>query len=383
MRIALVSPLFESVPPRLYGGTERIVSYLCEELVGLGHDVTLFASGDSRTRACLVPMTPRSLRLDPACRDPLAPHLSMLDEVAECAGEFDILHFHTEYWHLPIARRLGWRAVTTLHGRLDMPELAELYRRFDDAPLISISDAQRRPIPRANWLATVPHGLPRHLYRRGEGRGGYLAFLGRLSPEKQPDAAIRIALRAGVPLKIAAKQEDAERGYFDHCIKPLLNQPGIEFVGEIGEADKQAFLGNAAALLFPIAWPEPFGLVMIEAMACGTPVIAFNQGSVPEVLQDGITGHVVETADEAVKAVRNLALDRGRCRLEFERRFTAERMARDYLAAYALAAGRETEPALKTAGDIACRLKQAPPPSPKTAGKSWPKPRTLPSARGR
>jgi len=359
------------------------VSYLCEELVGLGHDVTLFASGDSRTRGHLAPMTPRSLRLDPSCRDPLAPHLLMLDQVAEHADEFDILHFHTDYWHLPMARRLGWRAVTTLHGRLDMPEVAALYRRFHDAPLISISDAQRQFIPRAGWLATVPHGLPRHLYALGGGGGGYLAFLGRLSPEKQPDLAIRIALEAGMPLKIAAKQEDIERDYFDQRVKPLLAEPGIEFIGEIGEPDKQAFLGNAAALLFPIAWPEPFGLVMIEAMACGTPVIAFNRGSVQEVLEDGITGHVVETAGDAVKAVRNLALDRARCRLEFERRFTAERMARDYLEAYARLAAREAEPALKTAGEIACRLTQTPPPSPKTAGKSWRKPRTLPSAPGR
>src|SRR5436309_777708 len=278
MRIAIVSPLFESVPPRLYGGTERVVSYLTEELVRQGQEVTLYASGDSATRARLRAVCPRSLRLDPNIRHPFAAHMILFDRVVEAADEFDVLHFNTDFWHFPLARRLRLPAVTTLHGRLDLPDLVPVYRHFHDTPVVSISNAQRSPLPWANWVATVYHGLPERLYRFRETPGSYLAFLGRISPEKRPDRAIRIAQRAGIPIKLAAKVDKADEAYFRETIRPLLRGPGVEFVGEIGERDKDAFLGEAMALLFPIDWPEPFGLVTIEAMACGTPVIAFRCG---------------------------------------------------------------------------------------------------------
>ncbi|HET7401051.1 MAG TPA: glycosyltransferase family 4 protein [Usitatibacter sp.] len=339
LRVALVAPLHESVPPQFYGGTERVVSYLAEELVRQGHRVTLYATGDSVTSAELRSMWPRGLRLDPECRDTLAPHIAMLHDVIESIDEFDVIHFHVDYLHFAAARLLRLPAVTTLHGRLDNVELAPLYRRYADMPVVSISDAQRRPLPWAKWAGTVHHGLPPDLLRAGPGDGGYLAFVGRISPEKRPDRAIRIARRAGLPLRIAAKVEKTDQPYFESVVKPLLG-PGVEFVGEIGERDKQDFLGRARALLFPIDWPEPFGLVMIESLACATPVIAFPCGSVPEVLRDGVDGRIVASEDEAVEAVARIgAIGRAACRASFDARFTAERMARDYVAIYrALAA---------------------------------------------
>jgi glycosyltransferase involved in cell wall biosynthesis len=335
MRIAQVAPLYESVPPHKYGGTERVVSYLTEELVRLGHDVTLFASGDSETTARLVPCCPRALRLDEGCVDPLARHLIMLEDVSRRAEQFDVLHFHCDYLHFPTSRRRRDVHVTTLHGRLDLPELRPLYREFREMPVISISDAQRGPLPRANWQGTVHHGLPPDLHTFRARPGSYLAFLGRISPEKRVDRAIAVAERCGMPLKIAAKIDRADRDYFQREIEPLFRKPCVEFLGEVGGRDKDEFLGNAFALLFPIDWPEPFGLVMIEAMACGTPVIAWRKGSVPEVMEDGASGFVVDDLDQAVAAVHQVAhLDRRRCREVFDRRFTAERMARDYLAIY-------------------------------------------------
>lgn len=335
MKIAQVAPLYESVPPKLYGGTERVVSYLTEELVREGHDVTLFASADSRTLAHLEPIVPEGLRLDPGCRDPLAHHMILLDRVAARAHQFDVIHFHIDYLHAPVSRLLAVPHVTTLHGRLDIPDLQPLFRHFSELPLISISNDQRRPLPMANWQATVHHGLPPDLLTAGSGDGGYLAFLGRMSPEKRPDRAIEIAIAAGMPLKMAAKVDVADREYFESRIRPLLDHPLVEFIGEIGEHEKSEFLGKAAALLFPIDWPEPFGLVMIEAMACATPVIAWRCGSVPEVIDEGKTGFIVESIDAAVAAVERLGeLDRGVCRRTFETRFSARRMARDYVAAY-------------------------------------------------
>jgi glycosyltransferase involved in cell wall biosynthesis len=335
MRIAQVAPLIESVPPQLYGGTERVVSYLTEALVDLGHEVTLFASADSRTRARLVPCAPRALRLDPAVRDPLPHTLLLIERVRQMAGEFDVLHFHVDLLHFPVFRPLRERTLTTLHGRLDLPDLVPLAREFRDMPVVSISDAQREPLPWLRWLATVHHGLPRHLLRFHPKPDGYLAFLGRISPEKGPDKAIRIARRVGLPLRIAAKVDRADREYYEAVIRPLLREPGIEFIGEITEREKSAFLGGALAMLFPVDWPEPFGLVMIEAMACGTPVIALRRGSVPEVLEDGLTGCIVDSEEQAVAAVeRALRLDRARIRRRFEERFQAERMAKDYLAVY-------------------------------------------------
>jgi len=335
LRVAVVSPLHESVPPKLYGGTERVVSYLTEELVALGHDVTLFATGDSVTAARLHAMAPRGLRLDPDCRDPVAHHVAMVHDVVEQADEFDVIHFNIDHVHFPAARLARLPSLTTLHGRLDLPDLVPLFRRYADMRLVSISDAQRRPMPWASWLGTVHHGLPRDMLPMGAGRGGYLAFLGRISPEKRPDRAIRIARRAGMPLRIAAKVEKSDLPYFESVVKPMLREPGVEFVGEIGERDKARFLGDAAALLFPIDWPEPFGLVMIEAMACGTPVIAFPCGSVPEVVEDGVTGAIVQSEDAAVAALARVAdLERAACRRAFEERFTAARMARDYVALY-------------------------------------------------
>jgi glycosyltransferase involved in cell wall biosynthesis len=335
MRIAQISPLAEAVPPKLYGGTERVVSYLTEELVRLGHEVTLFASGDSVTSAELVPVVPKALRLDSKVRD-FTPYTCMLiDQVMRRMHEFDILHFHIEMLHFPCYRHMAARTVTTMHGRLDLADHPAFYRSFPQFPLVSISHAQRRPMPPVNWVATVPHGLLPDLLRLNPEPDDYFAFLGRISPEKGPDRAIRIARAAGVKLKIAAKVDKADREYFDAVIKPLLNDPLIEFVGEINEQQKNEFLGKARALLFPIDWPEPFGLVMIEAMACGTPVIAFDRGSVPEILEEGLTGFIVNSVEEAVEALpRVIALDRRRVRARFEQRFTAARMARDYVATF-------------------------------------------------
>jgi glycosyltransferase involved in cell wall biosynthesis len=335
MRIAQIAPLAESVPPQRYGGTERIVSYLTEELMRMGHDVTLFASADSMTAARLVGCARVALRLDEAVLD-LPHHLVMLEQVRRRAHEFDILHFHIDLLQGPLLRTLPTPAVTTLHGRQDLPDLLPFYRAFPDMPLISISDDQRLPLPPVNWMATIPHGLPLDLLPFRPGPGSYLAFLGRISPEKRPDRAIAIATRAGLPLKIAAKVDRVDRGYWRGKIGPLVRaNPLVEFIGEIGESEKASFLGNALALLFPIDWPEPFGLVMIEAMACGTPVIAYPRGSVPEVVEDGVTGFLVDSVDAAAAAVdRAATLDRARVRAAFERRFTASRMAEDYLEVY-------------------------------------------------
>ena len=335
MRIAQVAPLHESVPPKYYGGTERVVSYLTEELVRQGHDVTLFASGDSETRARLIPITHRALRLDRYCTDPLAHHVLLLEKVMQRWSEFDIVHFHVDYLHFPLMRLLGLPHVTTLHGRLDVPDLEPLYKEFRDMPVVSISEDQRAPLPFARWQATVYNGVPEALYHFRPEPGEYLAFLGRISPEKRVDRAIEIARRVGLPLRIAAKVDKVDQEYFDERIRPLLDDPLVEYVGEIGEAEKSAFLGGARALVFPIDWPEPFGLVMIEAMACGTPVIAYRRGSVPEVIRDGETGFIVDGLEDAVAAVARLGeIDRGRCRREFEQRFSARRMAGDYLAVY-------------------------------------------------
>jgi len=340
MRIAQIAPLAEAVPPKLYGGTERVVSYLTEELVRLGHDVTLFASGDSETAARLVACAPRALRLDPALKDPLAPLALMLERVRAQAEEFDILHFHLQHVHLPLFRPLARRTVTTVHGRVDPAELAPLYREFSEMPLVSISTAQRRPLPFANWVATVHHGLAREVCPfnpafNHSARGGYFAFLGRVSPEKGLERAIEIARRAGVRLRIAAKIDAADEEYFEREIVPLLAAPGMEFIGEVNEAQKPAFLGNATALVFPIDWPEPFGLAMIEAMSCGTPVIAWRHGSVPEVVEDGRSGFIVDSMQEALAALDKAArLDRLGVRTRFEERFSAARMAQDYLSVY-------------------------------------------------
>jgi glycosyltransferase involved in cell wall biosynthesis len=336
MKIAQIAPLAESVPPRLYGGTERVVFYLTEELVRLGHDVTLFASGDSQTSARLVACAPRALRLDPRVKDPLPYHLVMLERVRARAQEFDVLHFHIEHVHLPLFRPLARKTLTTLHGRLDLPDLPPLYQEFNDMPLVSISDAQRRPLDGAHWVATVHHGLPEPVCPYNPApRGEYLAFLGRVSPEKGLERAIEIARRAGMRLRIAAKVDRADEAYWRSRIKPLLHDPLMEFIGEVDEAGKPAFLGNAAALLFPIDWPEPFGLAMIEAMSCGTPVVAWPHGSVPEIVDHGVTGFIVNSIDEAVAAVRDLGrLERAEVRRRFEERFAAARMARDYLGVY-------------------------------------------------
>ncbi len=335
MKIAQIAPLIESVPPRLYGGTERVVSWLTEELVAQGHDVTLFASGDSKTSARLHPVVPRALRLD-GIHNSVPYNLIMLDQVARRMADFDILHFHIDFFHYPIFRNMAQRTVTTLHGRQDLPELPDVYRAFPGMPLVSISDHQRKPVPPVNWMGTVYHGLPESLFREGSGRGDYLAFLGRICADKGPLDAIEIARRAGMRLRIAAKIDPVDRDYFEHVVSPVLaRSPHVEFIGEIDDSGKQAFLGNATALLFPIRWPEPFGLVMIEAMACGTPVVAFRQGSVPEVLEDGLTGFAVDTADQAVAALAHLGeLSRTAIRARFEERFSAPAMARDYCAIY-------------------------------------------------
>jgi glycosyltransferase involved in cell wall biosynthesis len=361
MRIAQVCPLYESCPPRLYGGTERVVYYLTEELIRLGHDVTLFASGDSRTSALLEAPCEQALRLSDTCRDPLVYHLTMLHRLRRRVGEFDLLHFHTDYLHFPLFAEFSDKTLTTLHGRLDLPDLPVMMREFPMMPLVSISDAQRTPLRWANWYGTVLHGLPRDLLRLGNGGGGYLAFLGRIAPEKRPDRAVAIARSVGMPLQIAAKIDPVDRAYFEHDIAPLLQDPLIEYIGEIGETEKSQFLGDAAALLFPIDWPEPFGLVLIEAMATGTPVIAFGRGSVPEIIEDGVTGYIVDDVAAAVAGVpRAIQLDRKSIRQRFEERFPADRMARDYLALYerVLGAG-ETAASEPRIIDAAAGLAQA------------------------
>jgi glycosyltransferase involved in cell wall biosynthesis len=354
VRIAQVSPLYESVPPRFYGGTERVVSFLTDALIDLGHEVTLFATADSETRARLVPCAPRGLRLD-GCQDPVAPHLNMIEEVYRRADELDVIHFHVDYLGFPLARRHDVANLTTMHGRLDIPDWWPLFRTYDDAPLVSISNAQRSPLPFANWQATVYHGLPPAQLAFHPSPGRYLAFLGRLSREKRVDRAIEIARRLDMPLKIAAKVDDRDHRYHEEIVE-LLADPHVEFVGEIDEAGKDEFLGNASALLFPIDWPEPFGLVMIEAMACGTPVVAFACGSVPEVMRNGVSGYVVSDLDEAVaRTAEAVRLPRARCRDYFEERFLARRMARDYLKVYeALIAGADRRPGNgRTAAPIA------------------------------
>jgi glycosyltransferase involved in cell wall biosynthesis len=335
VKIAQVSPLYESVPPRLYGGTERVVSYLTEELVRQGHDVTLFASGDSQTAARLVSPCEQALRLDPLCQNPLAYHMIQLAQVFARAEQFDVIHFHVDYLHFPFSTQQEVPHVTTLHGRLDLPDLVPLYRAFDEVPVVSISNAQRAPLPWLNWQSTIHHGLPMGLHASRTGAGEYFAFLGRISREKRVDRAIEIARRVGVPLRVAAKIDRADREYYEAEIAALLDDPLVEYIGEIGEDQKAEFLGNAAAVLFPVDWPEPFGLVMIEAMACGTPTIAWNRGSVPEVIDEGVTGFIVDSIDDAVEAAKRVPeLSRAACRQRFEQRFSVERMARDYVGVY-------------------------------------------------
>jgi glycosyltransferase involved in cell wall biosynthesis len=335
VKIAQVAPLYESVPPRAYGGTERVVSYLTEALVEMGHDVTLFASGDSVTSARLVPVVPCGLRLDPAKPDGLIWHTIMMDMVLKAAAQFDIIHFHTDVVQLALVGQCETACVSTPHGRLDLGDLKPLFRRFASHPMTSISNSQRAPLPWANWRATVHHGLPLGLYQLQAQPQDYFAFVGRISPEKRADRAIEIAKACGQPLRIAAKVDNLDRAYFESTIEPLLDDPLVTFVGEIGEADKNDFIGNARALLMPIDWPEPFGLVMIEAMACGTPVIAYGHGSVPEIIDEGVTGHIVKDQQQAIEAARNIdKIDRKRCREVFERRFAARVMARRYLDVY-------------------------------------------------
>jgi glycosyltransferase involved in cell wall biosynthesis len=335
MRIAQISPLTEAVPPKLYGGTERVIAWLTEELVALGHDVTLFASGDSQTSARLEAIWPRALRLDTSVRDPMGLHMAMLEQVRRQSDHFDVLHFHLDYYPFSLFSRQSTPFITTLHGRLDLPEHQPVFTTFSSMPVISISNSQRRPVPQAGWVKTIYHGLPADLLTPKPVRPGYLAFLGRISPEKSVDRAIRIAERCGLPIKIAAKIDRADRDYFEEQIRPLMSLPFVEYLGEINDAQKSEFLSGAIALLVPIDWPEPFGLVMIEAMACGTPVIAFNRGSVPEIIEDGLTGFIVEDETSAVGAIGQLStLSREGVRARFEERFTARRMANEYLAVY-------------------------------------------------
>ena len=363
MRIAQVAPLYESVPPRLYGGTERVVSWLTEELVAQGHEVTLFASGDSLTTARLVPICPQALRLSPRCVDPVAHHIHLIEKVLQQRDEFDVIHFHTDYLHFSLSRHQDLPQVTTLHGRLDIPDLVPLYREFCDVPVVSISDAQRVPLPWINWHGTVYHGLPETSFAPYLGAGQYLAFLGRISPEKGLDQAIAIAKRSGMPLKIAAKIDRADREYFETYIKPLMGDHLIDYVGEIGDHEKNEFLGNAVALLFPINWSEPFGIVMIEALACGLPVVAYPYGSVPEIVEDGATGFLVRCVEDAVKALANISsIDRAKCRRQFEMRFSARRMARNYLTIFERIGKREPKSLALTDGDLSW-MKLVPPSS--------------------
>jgi glycosyltransferase involved in cell wall biosynthesis len=371
MKIAQVAPLYERVPPHYYGGTERVVSYLTEELVSQGHEVTLFASGDSITNAVLVSSCERSLRLNPECIDPLAYHFVQLEQVFQQAETFDVIHFHTDYIHYPFSRRRDIRHVTTLHGRLDIPDLVPLYREFQDIPVVSISNAQRAPLPWIHWMATVYHGLPLNQYDFHKQSGSYLVFVGRISSEKRLDRAIRIAKLANMPLKIAAKISESDRKYVETRIRPLLDHPLVEFMGEIGEEEKQELLGNAYALLFPIDWSEPFGLVMIESLACGTPVIGYRKGSVPEILADGSTGFIVNSVETAVRALDKIQhLDRRCCRQVFEQRFSATRMARDYLTVYEKL--REAKPRTYSRGRSAIARKgsELPSSAPLLAGQS-------------
>ena len=365
MRIAQIAPLHEAVPPALYGGTERVVSFLTEELVALGHDVTLFASGDSRTSATLAPSWPRALRLDPAVRDTTAPHMLLMEQVRRRADEFDILHFHVDYWPFSLFTRQPTPFLTTLHGRLDLPEIRPVFDGFAGVSLVSISDSQRAGLPEAGYVATVRHGLPLGLLSPSPGIvPGYLAFLGRIAPEKGPDRAIRIARAAGIPLKIAAKVSDADRPWFETVIMPMVEGGEVELVGEITDAQKGAFLSGAIGLLMPVDWPEPFGLVMIEAMACGTPVLAFNRGSVPEIVDEGVTGFVVEDEAAAVAAIGRLrSLPRILVRDRFTQRFTARRMAENYVAVYAELLARSA-----AAGKARPRQRAALPPGSATHG---------------
>lgn len=334
MKIAQIAPLYEAVPPNLYGGTERVVAYLTEELVRQGHDITLFASGDSVTKAKLVPVCPHSLRMyNPV--DPLAYHILQLQEVFERVDEFDVLHFHTDYLHFPFSYNNNITTITTLHGRVDIDDLRPIYKKFTGMPVVSISDAQREPLPTANWIGTVYHGLPLDLYKKGDGKGDYVTFVGRISPEKRADRAIEIARRANIKIKIAAKVDKADQLYFEKEIEHLFKLPHVEYLGEIGESEKTELLQNAVALLFPIAWREPFGMVTIEALACGVPVIAYNHGSVPEIVTHGKTGFIVNDIDEAVAALENIhQISRDECRRDFENRFSVGVMANNYLRLY-------------------------------------------------
>jgi glycosyltransferase involved in cell wall biosynthesis len=335
MRIALVAPLYESVPPKYYGGTERVVSNLAEDLVNLGHDVTLFASGDSVTRARLIPVIEKSLRMDQNCIDQTAPHVLMVEKVFEDTSRFDVIHFHIDHFQLPLIRRHAIPALTTFHGRLDIPDLIPLYKEFREIPFSSISNSQREPLPWLNWQGTIYHGLRKEAFRLHQKSGDYLAFLGRISPEKGIDSAVEIAKKTGMKLRVAAKVSALDKNYYEEYVKPLFDHALIEYVGEIDETQKNQFLGEAFATLFPIAWPEPFGLVMIESMACGTPIIAFRRGSVPEVMIEGLSGHVVNNVEEAVQAIRKLdSFDRRNCRLVFEERYLSSRMTREYVKIY-------------------------------------------------
>ena len=354
MRIAQIAPLTEAIPPKLYGGTERVVSWLTEELVDMGHQVTLFASGDSTTHASLEVCSPRALRLDPGGRDPLLAYSAMLARLADLASQFDVVHSHLDWLHIPLLRRLNVPFVTTLHGRIDLPDLDSCFERcFAEALFISISDAQRAPLPQARWAGTVHHGIPENLIKPNFVPQGYLAFLGRICPEKGPETAIELASAANLPLKIAAKVDKVDQAYFERKVKPLLDGKNVEFIGEIGEWQKAEFLGNAIALLFPISWPEPFGLVMVEAMACGTPVIAFRCGSVPEVIEDGANGFVVDSYDEALSAIDRVRLvDRHGVRRCFEHRFTARRMAEDYIRIYQAVIAARMPPPFEQAAQL-------------------------------